>query len=104
MNNELLNIDIINKYLTCRKIIWTKHCLNRINQRNISILSIKKAIKNGKVIEYYYNDYPFPSCLIRGKDEKNKIIHIVCGMSIECIYMITAYYPNKTKWNEDRRN
>ena len=64
MKEDLLNIEIIREYIERRKIDWTKHCLNRLNQRNILIADVKTAINNGKIIEYYYDDYPYPSCLI----------------------------------------
>ena len=41
MNEDLLNIDIIKEYIAKRKIDWTKHCLNRLNQRNIQISTEK---------------------------------------------------------------
>lgn len=61
VNNDLLKIEIIKEYINKRKINWTKHCLNRLNQRNILISDIKIAINNEKIIEYYYDDYPYPS-------------------------------------------
>ena len=48
MNNNLLNIDKIQECISKRKINWTKHCLNRMNQRNILMKDIKQAINNGK--------------------------------------------------------
>lgn len=98
MNEELLNIENIKECLAEKKIYWTKHCLNRLNQRNISVPDVKKAINEGKIIEYYYEDYPYPSCLILGND-----MHIVCGVDEEKVYMITAYYPNSSKWEEDMK-
>lgn len=103
MNKELFNIEDIQKNITKRNIYWTKHCLNRINQRDILILDIKIAINNGKIIECYYDDYPYPSCLIIGKDRNNRIIHIVCGIANKAVYMITAYYPDTNKWEEDMK-
>ena len=103
MNNDLLNIDIIKEYMQKRKVDWTKHCLNRLNQRNIQISDIKTAISNGKIIEYYYDDYPYPSCLILGYNMNNRIIHIVCGMSEDIIHIITAYYPDTNKWENDMK-
>ena len=104
MKEELLNIEKIKDYIVKRKINWTKHCLNRINQRDILISDIKKAINNGKIIEYYYEDYPYPSCLIMGKSKDNRIIHIVCGMSEDLLYMVTAYYPKIDKWENNMQN
>ena len=85
------------------KIVWTRHCLNRMNQRNILIDDVKMAIKNGDVIEYYYDDYPYPSCLILGLNGKNAKLHIVCGINSETLHMITAYYPDINKWENDMK-
>lgn len=103
MNQEILNIEKIRNCILKREVNWTKHCLNRINQRNILLSDIKFAINNGRIIEYYYEDYPYPSCLILGKDKNNKIIHIVCGISKEIVYMITAYYPDTDKWENNMK-
>ena len=96
MNIEKI-IDCINK----RSIIWTKHCLNRLNQRDILISDVKNAIKTGKIIEYYYDDCPYPSCLILGYNMNNKIIHVVCGVNKDEVYIITAYYPDNIEWEEN---
>ena len=101
MNN--LNIQKIKMCILSKKIDWTKHCLNRLNQRDIMIRDVKEAIKNGKIIEYYYEDYPYPSCLIFGKDKNKRTLHIVCGVSDDIVHMITAYYPNDNKWEEDMK-
>ena len=103
MSEELLKIDIIRKYIENKKVDWTKHCLNRLNQRNISIADVKNAIRNGRIIEYYNNDYPYPSCLILGISINNKLLHIVCGISYNLVHMITAYYPDSNKWEEDMK-
>lgn len=103
LNKEILNIEIIRKHIIDRNVTWTEHCLNRINQRNILISDVKAAISNGKIIEYYYEDYPYPSCLIIGKDKNNNIIHIVCGINNNSVCMITAYYPDSEEWEEDMK-
>lgn len=46
MNEALLNIEIIKEYIEKRKIDWTKHCLNRLNQRDILISDVKTAVNN----------------------------------------------------------
>ena len=42
MNKDLLNIKIIKEYIAQRKIDWTKHCLNRLIQRDILIYDVKQ--------------------------------------------------------------
>ena len=101
MSKDLLNIEIIREYILKKKVDWTKHCLNRLQQRNIKISEVKNAINKGKIIEYYYDDFPYPSCLILGYNINNRLLHVVCGISEDTIHMITAYYPDTTKWKED---
>lgn len=50
-----------------------------------------------------YDDYPYPSCLILGYSINNEILHILCGMSEDTVHMITVYYPNTEKWQEDMK-
>ena len=98
-----LKIENIKKCVFNQKITWTKHCLNRLEKRNISIKDVKQAIMNGNIIEHYDKDYPYPSCLILGHNNQNKIIHIVCGIDKEMLFIITAYYPDTIKWEEDMK-
>lgn len=107
MEENLLKIEIIKEYFNNKQVYYTKHFLNRIHKRDISIDNIKLAMQNGKIIEYYYEDFPHPSCLILGYTFENTVIHIVCGIEKDMLYMITAYYPEDEKWlnnKELRRN
>jgi len=101
LNNNELNVDIIKEKIKNRKVDWTKHCLNRLQQRNISMLEVKKAVNNGKIIEYYHDDQPYPSCLICGETDNNTILHIVCGVNDVGVHMITAYYPDEEQWEDN---
>lgn len=103
MDNNLLNIENIKEHMKKRKVNWTKHCLNRLNQRDILISDVKKAINNGQIIEYYYDDYPYPSCLILGYNINNKMLHIICGINEDTVHMITAYFPDINKWEDDMK-
>ena len=77
------------------------HAELRRRQRGISVPDIKTAIMNGEIIEEYPDDYPFPSCLILGNSGAGKPLHIVCGIGMEELYVITAYCPAPEKWETD---
>lgn len=68
---------------------------------DISRADVKKCIENGEIIEDYPEDFPHPSCLIFGYNVNNKVIHVVVGKDSEYIYIITAYIPNTTKFEDD---
>ena len=61
----------------------------------------KKCIENGEIIEDYPEDFPHLSCLIFGYNVNNKVIHVVVGKDSAFIYIITAYIPNTTKFEND---
>ena len=62
---------------------------------------IKSAIQSGEIIEQYEDDKPFPSCLLSGKTEQNKYIHLVVSVDNRVLYIITAYYPDENEWEID---
>lgn len=59
-----MNLEIYQKLCMESKILWTQHCLQRMQERNISRADVKNGIVTGEIIEDYPDDYPNPSCLI----------------------------------------
>lgn len=103
---EELTIDKIQEFVKNNNIKWTEHCSFRMFERKISRIDVQTALLHGNIIEYYPNDYPYPSCLVLGYTKINHPLHVVCGIGKEHLYIITAYNPNENKWdnNEKRRN
>jgi hypothetical protein len=81
---------------------WTDHILDRITKRNISREEVKFVVESGEIIEDYPDDYPYPSCLVLGFSDDNPI-HVVCGVSDDELWMITAYYPDEDEWLDDNK-
>lgn len=96
-----VDIENIKKICKEHKIVWTSHVLIRLLQRNISQIEVESAIINREVIEQYPDDYPNPSCLILGITDKEIFLHIVCGISDNNLWIITAYKPAPEKWSKD---
>lgn len=97
---EDLNIDNIRRICNLGNLLWTDHVAKRFRQRGIRTSDIENAIKTGEIIEEYPNDYPYPSCLILGLSVKNQLIHLVCGVGEDFLYIITTYFPDPNKWEE----
>ena len=98
-----LNINIFRRFCTEGKIHWTTHGLERLQERDISVADVKNCIMTGEIIEEYPTDFPNPSCLIFGKTLQDKIIHVVCGIDENFLYIITAYIPTTEKFLDDLR-
>ena len=70
----------------------------------ISADEVLKAIENGKVIEEYVDDRPFPSCLLYGKSD-DKPIHVVSSLPlhINMLIVVTVYTPGPVRWIDFER-
>ncbi|MCM1282746.1 MAG: DUF4258 domain-containing protein [Muribaculaceae bacterium] len=82
-------------------IKWAKHCLERMQERDISIDDVESCLEEGEIIEDYPDDFPHPSCLIFGHTKKHKVLHIVVGSDGNTIFLITAYYPDTDRFEAD---
>ena len=98
MNIEQLR-TIYNQSVSNRK--WTKHCLERMQERDISIRDVESCLQTGEIIEYYPDDFPHPSFLIFGRTNNAQALHIVVGSDGYTIFFITAYFPTGDKFEPD---
>jgi hypothetical protein len=83
------------------KIIYRFHALQRMFERKVNQTEILDVIANGKLIENYPNDQPYPSRLILGYSN-GRPLHLVIADSIDTgeMIVITAYEPNLEIWEQ----
>lgn len=86
-------------------IEFTEHARIEMEKDDLLAEDLLKAIQNGKMIERYAEDRPFPSCLLFGRSN-DKPIHIVCSLpdNIDALIIVTVYIPDPGRWiNYERR-
>ena len=95
-------IDIIELryYFENDAVLISDHAAMRFRQRGLKVKDIRCAVNNGEIIEQYPDDFPFPSCLILGKTSDGRYIHVVMRDEGDISRIITAYYPDYDKWDE----
>lgn len=91
----------IRKHCTHKSFRYTQHFTQRLLQRRITIDEVETAIANGNIIEDYPDDYPYPSCLLLGYTINKQPLHVVCAITIDELFLITAYRPNPAMWSAD---
>ena len=96
-----MNVAIIKQMCALHKIRWTDHVIERMLKRGVSREDIKYTLMYGEIIEEYPEDYPFPSCLVFGIMCNNTPLHVVCGIGNDELWIITVYFPDLLKWNDD---
>lgn len=90
-------------YLAKEHIIqFTDHANKRASERAINIFNdILPTLQNCEIIEEYPDDYPYKSFLILGYTNSLKPLHIVCSVVNNVLWIITEYFPDNTKWEND---
>lgn len=96
-----MKIEEIKKLSEKSKIKWSTHCLERMQERDITRADVKNCIENGEIIEDYPDDFPYPSCLVFGYNTNNNVIHVVVGSNGEFLYIITVYIPTTEVFEND---
>jgi hypothetical protein len=101
MEKQLVDIKKIRELIQEEKIVWRNHILVRMQQRKIKIQDVINCILSGEIIEYYPLDYPYSSCLVLGRTDANQVLHVVCAVGQDRVWMISAYYPDRDQWHQD---
>lgn len=83
------------------RVLWKKHALERMMERGISRIHVRRAIAEGIIIEYYPNDYPLPSVLLATRQPEP--LHVVVAYDAETLqsHVITAYRPDLAHFEAD---
>ncbi len=101
-----MRIDTINACLG--RLKFTGHAVKEMIVEELGEITedeVKQVLRAGEIIEQYPEDRPTPSCLIFGRTEGGRPLHIVCAPVVEeeTLVIITVYEPDPVKWVDYRR-
>ena len=99
----MIDIAQLQSYFARDRVFVTAHAADWFRQRGIRAKDIRHAVTTGEIIEQYPDDYPYPSCLILGKNEQLQPIHVVMSDEGTASRIITAYFPSSDKWENDMK-
>lgn len=69
----------------------------------ITTAEVREVIEHGEIIEDYPEDTRGRSCLLLGRGDSDRPIHVVCAPKVDYLAVITAYIPDETEWDSDFR-
>ena len=76
---------------------FSDHSVKRMIQRNISRGEVEQAVAAGEIIEEYPADKYSPSCLVYGKSDAGRNLHIHISFP-PAVVIITVYDPDPKEW------
>ena len=102
---------MIEKIINCFKLeryLYSQHAREEMEVEELGEITdneVFEAVLNGKIIEDYPEDKPYPSCLIYGKTSDERPLHIVCAYAedVNKVIIITVYQPRSDQWIDFER-
>ena len=88
-----------------KRILFLPHALRQMNapERMISTREVRAVVFHGMVIEDYPEDVRGHSCLMLGRGDGGRPVHVVCAPKPDYLAIITAYLPSEEQWELDWR-
>ncbi|MDI6784207.1 MAG: DUF4258 domain-containing protein [bacterium] len=80
---------------------FSEHAVKRMIKRAIIRLEVEEVILSGEIIEEYPDDKYSTSCLIYGRTQKGKELHIQITFP-PTVVVITVYEPAPEAWLEGK--
>ena len=87
------------------RVLFLPHAVRQMFRpdRMISPAEVEAVVSSGDLVEDYPEDPRGPSCLLVGRGEDARLVHVVCAPRDEYLAVITAYLPDPEQWSPDGR-
>ncbi len=99
--------DILGKVreAAAKRILFLSHAVRQMSrpERMIRVAEVRAVLDAGEAIEDYPEDARGHSCLMLGRGEDGRPIHVICAPKEEYLAVITAYVPDAAEWSADFR-
>lgn len=82
-----------------KRVVYRVHAIERMVERGISDAAVRQILAEGKEIESYPGDFPYPSRLMLGWSE-SRPIHVVAtdNEADNETIIVTVYEPDPERW------
>jgi hypothetical protein len=83
-------------------LVYRSHAVRRMFERQISAADVEHVVANGRTIESYPTDQPYPSRLMLGLCGRRPL-HVVVADNREAdeVVIVTVYEPAPERWYDD---
>lgn len=101
-------LEAIRDHFIRERIYYSRHAKSEMQIEEFGEIldrEVAEAVASGRIIEDYPDDKPYPSCLIFGRTDAGRPIHVVCayGGEEDHTVIVTVYHPHPQRWIEYER-
>ena len=80
------------------QIRLTQHAAEEMAEEEVSLDELLQAIKNAEMLEHYPEHRRGACCLVNGRTNRGRFLHVVCTTAQRVLVLITVYEPKPPKW------
>jgi hypothetical protein len=92
-------IDEIRRKIELGEYEFSKHAVDQMILRDIAVNEVRDVLCDAQVIEDYPDDKYGPSCLLFGRTQQNRAIHVQCSYPARpLLKIVTVYEPDPAEW------
>jgi len=107
LSSDIIGQEILTdvKEAAVKRILFLPHAVSQMNapDRMISTQEVRTVVSRGVVIEDYPEDARGHSCLLLGRGDADRVLHVVCAPRPDYLAIITTYLPSPDQWEPDWR-
>jgi hypothetical protein len=92
------------RYVSCGELRFSRHAVQRMFERNISVDDVREVILTGETIEAYPDDQPWPSRLVLLRRDDRVLHAVIAEAPGEICYIIIVYEPDPNRWTPGFRS
>ncbi|MEI8130796.1 MAG: DUF4258 domain-containing protein [Leptolinea sp.] len=101
--SKSFDLDLARLAVRQKNILWRRHALERMLEREFSREIVLQVVLHGEVIEDYSADRPVPSALMLGWEQQCPV-HVVISIGVDVqAAVITVYEPTLEVFESDFR-
>ncbi len=76
----------------------TQHAQKEMDAEEITLDEVLAAIANSQILENYAEHKRGPCCLLYGRTQQGRPLHVVCTTARPLLIIITVYEPLPPRW------
>lgn len=81
----------------------TQHASQEMVAEDIALSEVFEAVASGDVLENYPEHRRGPCCLLHGRTDAGRDLHVVCTTAGPMLVIITVYEPKPPKWSTPKK-
>lgn len=94
-----MDFKTIQKHIKAGDYLFSDHADDEKTKDKLTVEEIEEAILSGEVIEERPDDPRGESCLVAGRTDTGKLLHIVVGTRFNKPVIVTVYLPSVVRWS-----